>query len=54
MASFPIVFVRHGESEANVYLHNHDPDADRHINRLGDPELSELGKIYEFTQGLVN
>lgn len=44
MASHPIVFVRHGESDANVFLHNNDPDADRHINNLGDPSLSELGR----------
>jgi broad specificity phosphatase PhoE len=44
MASHPIVFVRHGESEANVHIHNRNPDADNLINRLGDPELSELGK----------
>ena len=43
MASYPIVFVRHGESEANVFLHNNDPEADKHINRLGDPKLSDLG-----------
>jgi broad specificity phosphatase PhoE len=43
MASHPIVFVRHGESEANVFLHNHDPDAGTKINRLGDPKLSTLG-----------
>lgn len=41
--SFPIVFVRHGESEANIYLHNNDEDADNKINKLGDPELSKLG-----------
>ena len=44
MASFPIVFVRHGESEANIFIHNNDPDAGNKIDNLGDPKLSELGK----------
>lgn len=44
MDSYPIVFVRHGESEANVFLHDHDPNADEKINRLGDPKLSKLGQ----------
>lgn len=44
MKSNPIVFIRHGESEANVYLHTNDPDATVHINRLGDPLLSDIGK----------
>lgn len=43
MASHPIVFVRHGESEANIFLHQNDPDAGTKINRLGDPNLSTLG-----------
>lgn len=43
MDSYPIVFVRHGESEANVFLHTNDPDSSRKINRLGDPTLSDRG-----------
>jgi len=44
MNPYPIVFVRHAESEANVYIHKKDPDADKYINNLGDPELSQLGR----------
>jgi broad specificity phosphatase PhoE len=41
-----VVFVRHGESNSNVYLHENpkDPELSSKINALGDPDLSELGK----------
>lgn len=43
-----IIFVRHGESQANVHIHNdpNDPDLSQKICALGDPELSHKG----FTQ----
>jgi broad specificity phosphatase PhoE len=37
-----IVFVRHGESEANEFIHNKDPDFETKIN-IGDPHLTPKG-----------
>ena len=40
-----IIFVRHGESESNVFIHENpnDTNLSEKINALGDPNLSELG-----------
>lgn len=45
MSKAPIIFVRHGESQSNLFLHNNDPDASRKIQQIGDPELTELGTL---------
>lgn len=41
-----IVFVRHGESDANAFIHNdpNDPDLEAKINSIADPQLTETGK----------
>jgi len=41
-----VIFVRHGESESNWFIHQDkgDPELTNNINALGDPELTELGK----------
>ena len=41
-----MIFVRHGESESNWFIHQDkdDPDLNKKINALGDPNLTELGK----------
>lgn len=43
MQSFPIVFVRHAESESNVHLHTNHPDAENLINEVGDPKITQRG-----------
>lgn len=39
-----IIFVRHGESETNKFIHDGEQDLESKINSLGDPELTKLGK----------
>jgi broad specificity phosphatase PhoE len=49
--SLPIIFVRHGESESNVYLHENNPDASTLINKHGDPMLTTTGHNQSFWTG---
>ena len=41
-----IIFVRHGESDANAYIHKdpNDPELATKIDAMGDPELTLIGK----------
>lgn len=41
-----IIFVRHGESDANAFIHKNpnDPDLETKINSIVDPQLTEIGK----------
>lgn len=43
--SYPImfVFVRHGESESNRFIHTNADDLSVRVNAIGDPTLTELG-----------
>ena len=39
------IFVRHGESESNVFWHNDDPDAYEKMQKMGDPGLTDMGRL---------
>lgn len=48
-----VIFVRHAESESNVFIHTdrNDPELSNKINALGDPKLSDLGAKQAQTVG---
>lgn len=48
-----VIFVRHAESESNVFIHTdrNDPELSNKINALGDPNLSDLGAKQAQTVG---
>jgi broad specificity phosphatase PhoE len=55
-----VIFVRHGESESNWFLHQDktDPELSKKINALGDPKLTGLGskqadKVGEYLHRLL-
>jgi len=37
------IFVRHGESETNIFLHKGHPNAEEEIHKNGDPDLTAMG-----------
>lgn len=41
----PIIFIRHGESQSNKFLHDNHSNADTLINSIGDPELTDIGLL---------
>ena len=49
-----ILFVRHGESDANTFIHKNpnDPHLEMKINSIPDPQLTEIGKLQANCVGL--